>query len=302
MKKIALVLLGTAALFAFVSCGSKPEPEPEKKPAAPEEVIEEPVQPEEPVVPVVDNSEADAKDKAARENAKKLYEAALASKKNIDDSEIAEYDQKHYDEGCKLLAELEAMFNDSSATGAQLEEKANAVNGQFNSVLIVGFKKLAKYWRDEAYESKKLADSVKAGVAEKTRYQKAVADFKEGDTLYTMQASEKACDRYIDADEEFNALYEELKEKRAAAQAALEAAKKAVADVEVLAVEADVTDPVTEGTEGIEDEDAVLLEEETYANPDDAIEEVPETMTEAVVENATDLANKAANFLGGSDK
>lgn len=308
MKKITLALLGAALVMTFVSCGSKPKDENADTPAAPEtteQVVEtpepEPMPEPEPVVTPEPEDDTAAKeaDEAARANAKRLYEAALASKKNIDESEIAEYDQKHYDEGCKLLAELEAMLKDPSVTGAQLEEKATAVNGQFNSVLMIGFKKLARYWRDEAYESKKLADSVKAGVAEKARYQKAVKDFKEGDTLYAMQAAEKSCDRYIDADDEFTALYNELTEKRAAAQAAIEAAKNAIAKVESLAAEADLTDPVTEDTEGIEAEDTVLLEEDTYANPDDAVEELPETMNEAVVDNVKSAADGLNNLIKG---
>ncbi|MCQ2597101.1 MAG: hypothetical protein MJ181_04565 [Treponema sp.] len=296
MKKIALVLVGTAMLLSFVSCGSKADPEAENKPTAPE-VVEEPVvQEEETPAPVEIDTSAD---KAAREAAMKSYESALAAKEKIDDWELAQYDQKHYDEGNKLLAELEALLKDESISGEELQEKAKAVHAQYNSVLLLGFKKVAKEARESAYESKKMADSVKAGVAEKTRYQKAVADFKEGDTLYAMQASEKAIDRYISADDEFYDLYNELTDKRAAAQAAIEAAKKAVAEVEVLAGEADITDPVADGTEGIEAEDAVLLEEESFANPDDAVEEVPETMTEAVVENVTDFANKASNILGG---
>ncbi|MCQ2584050.1 MAG: hypothetical protein MJ185_00540 [Treponema sp.] len=280
MKKTSLVVLATAALMIFVSCGSKPEPEPEVKPSAPETVVEEPVVNEE------ENSAEDAAlaaeeaDKAAREAALKAYEKALASKLEIEESELIEYDQKNYDEGNKLLLELEAMLKDDSVTGAQLEEKAKEVNARYNSVLYIGYKQLAKYWRDEAYESKRKADSVKAGVAEKDRYKNAVKEFKEGDTLYAMQAAEKAINHYIDADDEFSALYEEISVKRAAAQAAIEAAKKAVAEAEKLAAAADITDPVDENTEGIEAEDAVLLEETEYANPDDAIEEVPETMAE----------------------
>ena len=277
MKKTSLVVLATAALMIFISCGSKPEPEPEVKPSAPESVVEEPVLNEEETSTEDDALAAEEADKAAL----KAYEKALASKLEIEESELIEYDQKNYDEGNKLLLELEAMLKDDSVTGAQLEEKAKEVNARYNAVLLVGYKQLAKYWRNEAYESKRKADSVKAGVAEKDRYKNAVKEFKEGDTLYAMQAAEKAINHYIDADDEFIALYEEISVKRAAAQAAIEAAKKAVAEAEKLAATADITDPVGENTEGIEAEDAVLLETTEYANPDDAIEEIPETMTEA---------------------
>ncbi len=300
MKKLLLVLLGSAVLFSFVSCGSKPVDEEAPKPAAPEEtVVEETI--EEPVV--ADTSAEDAAKKAdeeARKNAKKAYEKALAAKLEIEESELIEYDQKHYDEGNRLLAELEAMFKDDSVTGAQLEAKANEVNAQYNSVLFIGYKQLAKYWRDEAYESKRKADSVKAGVAEKDRYKKAVKEFKEGDTLYAMQAAEKAINHYIDADDEFSALYSEISDKRAAAQAAIEAAKRKVQEAEEAAAKADFDAPITEeDVEGIEDEDAVLLEEDNYENPDEAVEEVPETIVEAVVETAVNAAEEIKNLVGG---
>jgi len=301
MKKTSFVVLAAAALMLFVSCGSKPEPEPETKPSAPAAVVEEPAK--------EDNSaaedaakKAEEADKAAREAAQKAYETALASKLEIEESELIEYDQTHYDEGNRLLAELEAMFKDSSVTGEQLEAKAKEVNSQYNSVLFIGYKQLARYWRDEALESKRKADSVKAGVAQKERYKKAVQEIKEGDTLYAMQAAEKSINHYIDADDELTALYEEISVKRAEAQAAIEAAKKAVAEAEKLAAAADITDPVDENAEGIEAEDAVLLETTEYANPDDAIEEVPETMTEAVIETATDAAAEINKVIGGNDK
>lgn len=296
MKKITLALLGAALLMSFVSCGSKPKDESATTPAAPEEAVEETVEQDE--VPAVTPA-TDEDDSAALESVKAAYEKALASKAKIDEWELAEYDQNRYNEAGKLLEEVKALLDDASTDPAVLEEKLNTINGKYNQVLVVGFKKLAKEYRESAYESKGMADSVKAGVAEKDRYKAAVANFKEGDTLYAMQATEKAIDRYISADDEFYSMYEELKEKRAAALAAIEAAKKAVAEVEVLAAEADITDPVTEDTEGIEKEDTVLLEEDTYENPDDAVEEVPATMTEAVIETATDAAAELNNLVGG---
>lgn len=289
MKKIALILFGAAALMAFISCGSKPEPEPETKPSAPETVVEEKVNEDIPDTSADDEAakkaaedaaaaEKAAAEKAAKEAAQEAYQNALEAKLEIEENELAEYDQKNYDAGCAIFAELEAMMKDDSVSGAELEAKAKEAYSKFRSVLSYAYKQLAKEWRDEAYLSKRNADTVKAAVSEKERYQKAVKDFKEGDTLYAMQAAEKAIDKYISADEEFESLYEELTEKRAVAFAAIEAAKKAVAEVEKLAVEADITDPVTEETEGIEDEETVLLEETTYADPEEAIEDIPEDM------------------------
>ena len=85
-----------------------------------------------------------------------------------------------------------------------------------------------------------------------------------------MMGFESALDYYDEAYDIFASLYEDISEKRAAALAAIEAAKKSVEESAAVAQEADLEAPLTGDVDGIEDEDAVLLEEDDYANPEDA--------------------------------
>ena len=85
-----------------------------------------------------------------------------------------------------------------------------------------------------------------------------------------MMGFESAYDYYEEAGTIFTNLYNEIFDKRAAALAAIEAAKKSVEESAAVAEEADLEAPLTGNVDGIEDEDAVLLEEDDYADPEDA--------------------------------
>ena len=155
--------------------------------------------------------------------------------------------------------------------------------------MIGAFKKLAKEERNGAFAAKKDADSVKAAVAEKDSYGKAVEDFKKGDSNYAMQNPEAALKNYQSAKGQFEVLFKTVSEKREAAQKAMEAAKNAVLETQNYAANADKEAPLTgEEVQGIEAEDAVLLEVETFADPKAAEVELSETISEEVIsEEAT---------------
>jgi hypothetical protein len=175
-----------------------------------------------------------------------------------------------YDKGSKDLDDFEAMFNDENAKSDDLLAKATSAYASFKSVLVALYKDIAKDARADALEAKKDADSVKAGVSEKREYTRAVELFKKGDASYSMNGYEAACDAYDEAYDIFSTLYETISEKRAAALAAIEAAKKSVEESAAVAEEADLEAPLTSAVDGIEDEDAVLLDEDNYANPEDS--------------------------------
>ena len=171
-------------------------------------------------------------------------------------------------------------------------EQATKAYTCFNSVLNIAYKQIAKDERSAAFVEKKNADSVKAGVAQKEKYNEAVELFKKGDTLYSMQNPEKAYENYKSSKEIFAAVYAEVSEKRAKAQKAIDEAKKRVAESAALANEADLNSPITEKVDGIEEEETVLLEEETFADPTQAEADLPETLDgekEEVVEETTAL-------------
>ena len=234
----------------------------------------------------------EAADIANRYSAIASYVKAKNTKQKIDDENLSSFAQSTYDEGCTVYAELETMFTNSEVTGEQLLEQATKAYTCFNSVLNIAYKQIAKDERSAAFVEKKNADSVKAGVAQKEKYNEAVELFKKGDTLYSMQNPEKAYENYKSSKEIFAAVYAEVSEKRAEAQKAIDEAKKRVAESAALANEADLNSPITEKVDGIEEEETVLLEEETFADPTQAEADLPETLdgeNEEVVEETTAL-------------
>ena len=145
---------------------------------------------------------------------------------------------------------------------------------------------MTKDARADALLSKKDAESVRAQIAQKDKYNKAVDLFKKGDSAYTMMAYTRAYDNYIDATDLFDELYDDIAEKRAAAQKKIEEAKLKVKESEDYALQADKKAPMKTKLEGIEDEDAVLLEEDDYEDPSKAEADLPETVREVIGDDA----------------
>lgn len=320
MKKVILSLLSIFTVLFFISCGSKPAPE-ETEPEAP--VLEDVAEDSEAVDDItslqekienarqeaiaagaeekapkqlqdVDNlyaslngsvSEEDAETIIARYNLLTDYIKAKDAKDEIDENGFASYAQNNYDKGVESLAFVEETFASLSELNSDVFDKAKDAYSNFNTVLTIAYKKLAKEERSAAYEAKKTADSVKAGVAQKERYNAAAEDFKTGDSLYSMQSPKKALEKYRSSKNEFNALYEEVSVKRAAAQAAIDEAKRRVAESAEYAEVADEKAPITEPVEGIEEEDAVLLEADDYENPEEAEADISETIEDEFEED-----------------
>ena len=221
------------------------------------------------------------KDVQTRYEALEKYAKAMDAKARVDELGFASYDQATYDKGCQTIADLQNLFSETNILSSAMLEKANEAYSSFNSVLIGAFKKLAKEERNGAFVAKKDADSVKAAVAEKAAYGKAVEDFKKGDSNYAMQNPEAALKNYQSAKEQFEVLFKTVSEKREAAQKAMEAAKNAVLETQNYAATADKEAPLTgEEVQGIEAEDAVLLEVETFADPKAAEVELSESISE----------------------
>ena len=221
------------------------------------------------------------KDVQTRYEALEKYAKAMDSKARVDELGFASYDQATYDKGTQAIADLQNLFSETNILSSAMLEKANEAYSSFNSVLIGAFKKLAKEERNGAFAAKKDADSVKAAVAEKAAYGKAVEDFKKGDSNYAMQNPEAALKNYQSAKGQFEVLFKTVSEKREAAQKAMEAAKNAVLETQNYAANADKEAPLTgEEVQGIESEDAVLLEVETFADPKAAEVELSESISE----------------------
>ena len=233
-----------------------------------------------------DNPDAAAKSIIDRYNLLANYSTAVETKKEIDENGYDSYAKNDYNRGVGNLEKVEAAFN-SNSDDFDKSVFVNAENAvkDFNTVINVAYKKIAKEERENAMEAKRNADSVKAGVARKAEYKEATDLITSGDSLYAMQNAKKAAEKYKDATGKLTYLYKDVSEKRAAAQAAIEEAKKRVAESEKFAEEADVKAPITEQVEGIEDEDAVLLEADDYDDPEDAEADIADELEDEIDES-----------------
>ena len=281
MKKSHVTFVLAAFSLIFASCASKPKVEETKPAVEPaEEKVEQVVeQPEEkaPVVIEEDNSAALEADENARKSSVEEYEKAKALKNRIDELGFALYDQTSYDAGNKSLSDFENLKDSDNASGAELLNLSKDAYGKFANVLNKAYKQLAKEARTKAFVAKKDADSVKAGAAAKADYNKAADEFKAGDTNYSMQNCESAYGHYVTSESLFKSLFNTVSERRAAAQKAIDEAKAKVEAAQQYALNADQEKPLTdENTEGIEAEDAVLLEEDSYTAPETLEAEIPE--------------------------
>lgn len=189
-----------------------------------------------------------------------------------------------YDAAGVLLDELEKLINEM-ADGKPVYKTAEATYAAYHTIFYSSFKKLADAERKSALEQKKAADNVKAGVAQKDRY-KAITDiFQKGDNAYVTKNPEGAYECYKDSKEKYEALAIEIAEKRAAAQKRIDEAKAKVLAVEEFAGEADEKAPIgDEKIDGIEEKDAVLLDEDKFENPEESVIEVEDSIK---VENDT---------------
>ncbi|MCR5762533.1 MAG: hypothetical protein K6G00_04035 [Treponema sp.] len=215
-----------------------------------------------------------------------VYAEAKAKKERIDEKGYAYNNQNAYDEGASLLEELEEMNKNAAAFIAELEKgtsdngneflkKANKADLDFSNV----FKTTATNERSAAFKAKKQADSVKASVSRKNDYDNGVASFRNGDSKYVTGDIEGSIEDYVSARGIFSKLYKEVSAARKKAQTLIDDAKNRVKHSESVALKADKTDPLTEKIQGIEDENAILLESDdfsaakaTYVEIDEKIE------------------------------
>ena len=220
------------------------------------------------------------------------YAKAKNAKIEIDENNLSGFAQKNYDEGVICLQKVEEALANIEEIEQNAQKDAESAYSNFTNVITIAYKKLAKEQRNLAYEAKVKSDSVRAGVSQKERYKEAADNFKSGDTLYSMQSPKKALEKYELAAQQFIELYEEVSEKRAAAQAAIEAAKRKVQESSQFAEQADEESPITEKLDGIEDADTVLLEEDDYENPEDAEADISEDIDDETLIEESDETDK----------
>lgn len=230
--------------------------------------------------PYVDCTEA-LEDLALKYDALKNYSIAIAKEQEIAENGFIEDNQDEYDEADAILCELSWTETFESKSGKELYEMSVQALDELDTILTLGYRAEAKQLRLDALAMKRKADDVKAAVSRTADYKDAVAKLESGDRNYVQKNPEIAIIDYEDAEYAFSTLYGEILEARAKASAAIEAAKKRVAESKAAAEKADVATPLTdEQTDGIEDEDAVLLEEDKFETDKIESVEFPEDIDE----------------------
>ncbi len=184
-----------------------------------------------------------------------------------------------------------------NASSSDLYNQSKIALDSYKKLVEKAFMAMAGRERKAALEAKKNAESVKAQVAKKTKesYKKASDTFKKADSSYSVKNIEKAYIGYKSAKESFTEMYEIVKKDREETEARLSAAKEKVAAAEQTAAAADSEAPLKEKIAGIEDENAVLLEADKFANPDDSISDVESGDVAKKAEQIADQAIASEN-------
>ena len=308
MKKYLLTLLSVVAILSFFSCGSTPTAEPlvdtstgESTPveeektddtgdfskaneallaqadSARQKAVEAGAEQYFPDVLALDDRYYDEVKSAVSANPSEDHSAkikeVITRYNALATASLAKEMKAKADEFGLADADAEKALEDFEASGNGSDMKTNADKAfsAYSALLVKHLGEMAKSEREAAREAKKKADSVKAGVARKAEYTEASNTFKKADASFVTRDVEGAYKGYKTAKNSFLSLYESIAEKRAAAQAAIEKAKKRVAEAEAYTKEADEIAPLQGEVAGIEKEDAVLLEEDKFANPEDAV-------------------------------
>ena len=231
-------------------------------------------------------------------------------KERIDAEGLAPNAQADYDAGEKSLAEFDAMAKAALSVENTVEEiksaalsvrsesafsgiadpakfgktALNAYNSYY-AVYFKSYKKFANEERKNALAQKKAADAVKAQIARKAEYKECADLIIKGDQKYTTSNPEGAYKDYKAASASFEALANDVAAKRAQAQKAIDEAKAKVKASSEYAEKADAEKPLgDEPVAGIEADDTVLLEKDEFANPDDQIIKIDESVQSGAVE------------------
>jgi len=228
-----------------------------------------------------------------------MEKASLARelKEKADLMDKADLDAVILKKGEEALAKYDGLV--SSGSGADLLVQAEIAYDSYFSLVNKGFIAMAGRERKAALAAKKDAESVKAQVAKKTKdsYNKAAEIFKKADVSYSTKNIEKAFNGYKSSKEAWAEMFEIVKKDRAETEAKLAAARQKVFEAEQVATTADTTAPLTEKVSGIEDENAVLLEEDKFANSDELINDVESSAAAETAEKMAEAAISAEEAL-----
>ena len=186
----------------------------------------------------------------------------------------------------------------AKASGATLNAQAEKAYKLYSSLLVNGYPELVKQEKVNVADAKKLAEGENAQVYASTRdsYKESAELYWDARDLDSGADKEAAYKGYKAAKDSYLEQYEIAKEKRLEAKSYIEDAEKFISDVANYAVKADSILPLTEKIPGIEDEDAKMLEDYSFADPKDFIIDLdaPRSATTSARPTVTDETGKSA--------
>lgn len=170
---------------------------------------------------------------------------ALTLKSRIEGFTFQSYDRTNYDLGVESLASAAALY---AQEGKSSEVKAQATTARtaFQSVLDAAFMSLSQDKRSDVITARANADSIKAGVADKSGYNSAMLKFSSAETKMAEKSYENAYNLYVDSHNALLEIYERVLQKRQAAEEAIARAKGKNEAVDRYALEADAIAPLSE--------------------------------------------------------
>jgi tetratricopeptide (TPR) repeat protein len=217
MKKAIPWALLAAALFLAVSCASTP-PEKPKEPEPPQVTVE----PQKPAVPAPEAELAKAKE----------------LKQRADRYSLGEYAPVEYAAAVKDLEAGEAAYGKDNAASKQSLDRA--IDG-FTTVISKGGGLLVDKIQVQSTASKKAADDIKAPVAVKDEYAKALEVYNRAIKEKAAGNLEQAGSDFAQAQDMFDAVYAQARDKREKALQAMKETEQLQAESEQKAQEAETS-------------------------------------------------------------
>jgi len=203
MRRLLPIAAMAGALFLVMSCASTPQ-----KPAQPPE---QPKEQPQAAVPAPDAELAQAKD----------------LKQKVDALGLGDYDPDDYAAANKdLQAGQDAYGKDNAASKKALDSSIK----EYNAVMDTGGAQFLAKRQSDAEASKKAADDLKASVAVKDDYAKADDTYQQALKEKDGKDIENAGKDFASAKDQFDAVAATAKQKRDAAQQAMQDAQSGQAD------------------------------------------------------------------------
>jgi hypothetical protein len=161
-------------------------------------------------------------------------------KQNIEDKDFAKWDSGNFQ-----LADAKYQAEDGFWASGKTEDRASGVDAldeailRFNMVVQKGREMAATTVKAKTDEEKQRSEDIKANVAVKDLYDKALETYNDGTSQLAAKEYESAADDFDKSGTAFAEAYQAAAEKRAKAEEAIKAADEATAESAQKAEEAD---------------------------------------------------------------